>query len=141
MNRFEPKRRNSETIHNLNSWEYSMLISQCSKIKVCKNFLLKTLQLSVQRLRVLQKKLLNNESLEDMRGHTGNKVNQISESVLNEIKVFIDMIPKNDNHYNRFNRIEKQYFNNPSLTLKKLHELFIEYYEKKFKIKIKLSLT
>lgn len=91
---------------------------------VCRSFLLKVIQISDQRLKVLQKKISYGESICDNRGKQQNR-KKIPDIIWQKLHEFINKIPKVESHY-CIEKSEKEYFDDPSLNVTLLFEGFIQ---------------
>lgn len=64
-----------------NIWSYFVCIGPL-KVSVCRQLLLSLFKISVKKLRVIQGKILNNESFEEKRGSHVNRPRNISDDVI-----------------------------------------------------------
>ena len=94
---------------------------------VCRSFLLKVIQISDQRLKVLQKKISCGESICDKRGKQNNS-KKIPDTIWQKLHEFIKKVPKVESHY-CIEKSEKEYFDDPSLNITLLYENFIQILE------------
>ncbi|XP_062529653.1 uncharacterized protein LOC134200558 [Bombyx mori] len=70
-------------------------------VRVCKTFFMKTLDISDRAIRTVKSKIDEHGILaQDLRGHHSNHV-RVDEELLNDIKQFIDAIPRIESHYIR----------------------------------------
>lgn len=112
--------------NNITLWEYSFH-SVTHHIVVCQKFLLTLLSVGKGRFTGIQKKLLNNESLQDNRGLHSKRTVRLTEELKQLIQEHCLQIPHSPSHYNSKNT-QLFYFDHSDLTLTKLYQLFIEYY-------------
>lgn len=121
--------RNREKIINL--WEYSY-DSPTNGIRtaVCQKFLCSLLKIKKGRFAPIQKKIKNNESLENNTGKHSNHSMRLSEDLKKIIDEHCSSIPHSQSHYS-LERSQLFYFENSNLILTKLYSLFLEYYAEK----------
>lgn len=91
---------------------------------VCQKAILKTLQISDNRLYTAIKKLVKNNTLCDLRGQFSGGRNALSESKKNEVRAHIASFPKYVSHYTR-GKSESKYLN-ADLSLAKLYLLYAQ---------------
>lgn len=118
------KRRKQGVVYSKNvSCEYRLLNE-----RVCKEFFLKTLDLSNKRIQNLvnkKKLILSGVSPREKRGKRppGNK---ISQEIIDNIKHHINQFPKYVSHYSRHKNLECKYLD-PGLTVRKMYKLYQEF--------------
>ncbi|KAJ4437833.1 hypothetical protein ANN_13771 [Periplaneta americana] len=115
------KTENPKTFRN-NTWEHMLFIAG-SKIKICRPALCKLFQVSVRRLRVIQKKVLHNETFEERRGSHDNRPHKLESYVWVKLEGHLSMIPSEKSHYYG-SKTNLNYFQNPNLNVKTLFEMF-----------------
>lgn len=103
-------------------WKYEIRILGEAK-SVCQKFFLKIFQISEKRIRNLQNKIINGESLDDRRGF--NEKEKINKLVWDTLKIHIEKIPKVTSHYSA-EKSQRLYFENPEITMTFLYKSFIE---------------
>jgi hypothetical protein len=85
----------------------------------------------------VQNKIFNSESLNDNRGKHYNRKNSISETILNDIKEFVNLMHKHESHY--IKDCDKLYFENRALTLTEIYKEFQKYSNQKYNTPLSLS--
>lgn len=121
-----------------NIWEYSISLSS-GRVKLCRSFLLQVFQISEKRIRVVQNKGMQGlQSFSDNRGKHTNRPNKIDSSVWSMIDEHLQSIPHEKSHYSpgKSNRL---YFENPSLNIKTLFDLFKDFYLEKTGRQVKMK--
>lgn len=117
------QKENSE--RTLTRWNY-MFHCNSENVMVCQKFLLNLLHLKIGRFTTIQKKLLNNESLEDNRGK-----HDSHQGLSNDLKQMIHdhckLIPHSNSHYGS-EKSNLLYFDNSELNISEMYKLFIAYY-------------
>lgn len=127
-----PKRRvvNSTFNERISSWKYKISVG-CTTFDVCKNFFISLLQISPKRVRIIQQKLNAGQlTIKDMRGKHSNRPHKIKNMVWKMVDEHWASIPSSQSHYS-LNKTKKLYYDNPDLNVKKLFELFKEYFKEK----------
>lgn len=116
-----PKRPNPKALKN----KKSSTILKLQGFRVCKEFFLRTLDISNKRYsNVVQKKRETNIALTDKRGrHTPS--NKMSESQIKFVLQHIRSFPKFKSHYSRAQNPNRRYLT-ISLNLKKMYQLYTE---------------
>lgn len=104
-------------------WNYNLDILGRKEL-VCKEFFMKISQITKNRINTIQSKILKGISLHDSRGKHNNH-NNIDSQTWDFLNEFINRIPKNSSHY-QLEKSQRLYFDDSSLTLKKLHEEFLK---------------
>lgn len=130
-NRINPKKNHKFC------WQYSVCVKG-DKIKVCKIMILSIFQISQKRFRIVQRKVASGSSFSENRGTHKNRFNKLDDDVLNLMKVHLNTIPWKNSHYTQ-QKTELKYFENPELNIKKLYNLFLEYYKEHTKKTLKMS--
>lgn len=120
-----------------NIWSYSIHIGPL-KINVCQEFLRSLFLVTVKRLRIIQRKLLNNESFEEQRGSHVNRPRNIPDDVVSLMGEHLKSIPHDESHYCK-QKTNLLYFDNPVLNVKTLYELFKTYFHEKTMKALKMS--
>ncbi|KAJ8882873.1 hypothetical protein PR048_014691, partial [Dryococelus australis] len=110
------------------TWTYHIVASGC-RIHVCLKFILSLCQVSVKHLRIIKKKLLRNESLEEKRGTHKNRLRNISDDAINMMGEHLSTLPHYESHYCKDK--SNMYFDNTLLTVKNLYDMFKVYYKEK----------
>jgi hypothetical protein len=104
-----------------NYWKYFFVkIGSHESIEVCKKFLCNIFQISFKRVATVLNKILNSKSLNDNRGKHNNIKNSISETILNDIKEFVNLIIKHESHY--IKGCDKLYFENSENSLTEIYK-------------------
>jgi hypothetical protein len=133
----ESKTKSNHSLKERNFlWKYFFDFNG-EKSQVCKQFLINLYQITERRIKTIQNKLLSQTVFIDKRGFQP-KVNKINESIWESLKLILTLIPSKTSHYNN-ERSKKRYFDDPELNIKKLYELFLNYYEKEYKIRLTFS--
>lgn len=106
------------------SWNYYF---HCIYLRaeVCQAFLCRLLQINKGRFTTIQKKLISNVSLQDKRGTHSHHILKLTEKVKMLIKEHCLSLP----HSQSMENSQMLTFDRPDLTLKRLYNLFIKYYE------------
>lgn len=120
-----------------NLWNYFILVGG-TKIKVCQKFLLNLFQISEKRVRIVQSKILSGDSFEEKRGSHKNRPRNISENTISLMGEHLKSIPHDESHYCK-EKTNLLYFDNCTLTIKTLFDLFKEYYKEKTGLTVKMS--
>lgn len=110
-------------------WEYSFH-SLTKHFSVCQKLLCNLLDIRRSRFASIQKKMLNNESLQDNRGKHQNHVIRLSDELKEIIAEHCSSIPHSKSHYFK-GKSGLLCFNDPELSIGKLYLLFIKYYTAK----------
>lgn len=97
-------------------WLYHISIGG-TKTKVCRNFILKLFQVSLKRLRIVQKKILLNDSFEEKRGSHANRPKKITDDVVTHMREHLFSIPHDESHYCS-SKSNLLYFDNTLLNVK-----------------------
>jgi hypothetical protein len=136
-----PKRPLQNTTNpRTSTWSYNLEYSG-KKTKVCREFLLKVLQIGEKRLRIVQSKVKNNDSMRDNRGKgEGSGKPKISNEIWKIFSNFLAEIPSNESHY-RSAKTKLKYFDKPLLNLTKLYKFFQTYYETRTGKSLNISLS
>jgi len=137
MSKEAAKRRLSETISNNRErsvWKYFLEIDS-KKILVCREFLIKVLQITKRRLETIQTKLILNQNLYDNRGSHNSHTVKMDNKILMELDIFLKSFPSVRSHYSTTNKI---YFLNSALNKTFLYNLFCDYYESKNNVKLSI---
>lgn len=108
------------------SWKYKVNISGL-EYECCRKFFLQIFQISPKRVRVIQDKINNDEQICDRRGKHSNRPNKIDINIWKMVEDHWATIPNRPSHYS-LNKTKKLYFENPDLNIKKLFNLFKEYF-------------
>lgn len=124
-----PNQSLQSTAREIVLWDY-FFQSQIERISVCQHFLCKLLNIGRKRIRTVQSKAEKNEYIGDNRGKHENRVIRLTDEVKELIIAHCSSIPQSESHYTR-EKSSLQYFENPDLTLKKMYELFLEFYAAK----------
>lgn len=111
---------------NVTLWEYSFS-NLTSNFSVCRKFLCNIFQIDKSRFGVIQKKLANNETLNDQRGKHDNHTVKLTDDIKILIERHCESIPNSESHYRR-EHSNLKYFDNSDLNLEKLYMLFLDYY-------------
>ena len=115
-----------ETQVNFISWEYFFHFGSIG-VTVCQKFLCTLLNIKKGRFASIQKKLLNNKSLQDNRGTRNNRIVRLTDELKKMINEHCLLIPHSESHYSR-ECTKLLYFDHSDLTMCKLYDLFIEYH-------------
>lgn len=107
-------------------WNYSFP-TESGSIDVCKQFLMNVLNISKSRIETVQQKIMNDEPLSDRRGHHDNHTLKLDEDVRKLIQSHCESLPHSESHYARADT-KLNYFQDSSLTLTRLYDLFSDYY-------------
>lgn len=135
-NELKTKTSNVKTKPRECSWNYYVKCNG-NNIDVCRTFFLKTFQISVKRLRVIQDKLKQGTiDMSDMRGKHTNRPNKISNDVYVLALEHLEKIPHKKSHYTNSKRF---YFENTDLNIKIIYRKFRKYYYKQTKSKLKMK--
>lgn len=120
-----------------NTWSFSIHHGPL-KVDVCRQFLLSLFKISVKKVRVIQSKIIANESFEEKRGSPVNRPRNISENVISLMGEHLKTIPHDESHYCK-DKTNLLYFDNSMLNVKTLFEMFKEFYKEKTKSNLKMS--
>lgn len=93
-------------------------------IHVCKQFFLKTFQISDGRMSRALKKESNGHVGEDLRGKAPS-VNKTSQDKIDEVRAHILCFPSYTSHYTRTHNPNRRYLD-PSLNKRKMYNLYVE---------------
>lgn len=107
-------------------WEYSLHL-KTTNISVCQKFLCHLLQINKGRFATVQRKIITNEALDDNRGKHENHFKKLTEDIKELILLHCELLPHSQSHY-KHETSNLNYFDHPDLDLKKLYNLFLEYY-------------
>ncbi|XP_076107556.1 uncharacterized protein LOC143075857 [Mytilus galloprovincialis] len=114
----ERKRTNKEISRKQFTYKYH-LPKECSKLRICKEFFLSTLDISGRRIQWFFDK--KSPQFEDKRGrHVKRK---ISDESKDRIRNHINSFPRMDSHYCR-SSVKRQYLD-PCLSIAKMYELYV----------------
>lgn len=116
-------------INRINIWQYS-LKNNGTNYPVCLKFLLNLLQVSMKRMRILQRKVQNGDTFEERRGKHENRPHKVNDDVWELMKSHVHSFPYKKSHYCQ-HKSSLNYFNNPNLNVKKLYKSFEIYYKQK----------
>ncbi|XP_043469861.1 uncharacterized protein LOC122503403 [Leptopilina heterotoma] len=108
-------------------WNFELL-HESKNIPICQKFLCEVLNIGIKRIRTVQNKILNKDTVCDLRGKHGNHVVKLNEDLKELIEIHCISIPHRSSHYRRENTGLK-YFENSELTLDLLYDLFVEFYK------------
>ena len=134
----EPKRKTmNPKKQREHTWLYNVFVGG-AKIQVCRKFILNLFQISIKRLRVIQQKMLLNESFEEKRGTHSNRPRNITDDVTELMGEHLASIPHDESHYCKA-KSNLLYFDNTLLNIKGLYELFKEYYREKSSSTLKMN--
>lgn len=97
---------------------------------MCRSFLVSLFQVSVQRIRVVQKKIMEGQSFKERRGQHENRPKKLSKEVWELAMAHLKSIPNHESHYSA-NKTNRLYFLNPDLTIKQIYEEFKKYFKEK----------
>lgn len=129
--------KNNPKVLRACTWEY--FVSQNGdRIKSCRTMIQKLFQVSVKRIRVVQKKVIEGDSFIEKRGTHANRPHKLDSNIHDLLKSHLETIPSKKSHYSQ-HKSELKYFENPELNIKKLYELFIEYYKGKAGTNLKMK--
>jgi len=133
-----PKRREEEVkVKNREaSWKY-FFNYKGEKKQICLNFLLKLLQISRKRIRTLQTKIINGESVCDNRGKNSNK-NKIPQEIWNLLHSMLSEMRTTNSHY-KTKSMDLKYFEDTDLNMKKLYKVFLSFYKDETQNDLKLE--
>lgn len=87
--------------------------------------------ISTKRVERLASNIAYNEATTappDLRGKHHNRPNAISDEIIQTIDTHIKSFPRRSSHYSRSKNIKKYYLS-PELSVKRMHELYLERYE------------
>lgn len=118
-------------------WYYHLLSNDAQKRPVCQDFLLKVLSVTQNRLRTVQKKIICSKPFADFRGKNADK-RKIPDEVWKLAHEHLTKIPHKNAHYCQ-KKTNLKYFDNPMLTVKLLHQSFLEFYQEEKKKPLKLA--
>jgi len=105
-----------------NQWAYSLVIDN-TRISICQKFLRKLFQLSEKRIRVIQTRIINEDStMSERRGKHTNRPHRLSDRTL---ELFAEHLSHLPDSYDQSLRL---YSLNSDLNKKKLYFLFQQYY-------------
>ena len=120
----------------VNIWKYELVVFG-KRFTVCKNFLIALYQISKKRIETVQAKLKKGGDCRDKRGNHSNRPHKFSYNVRVLMKEHLALIPSRKSHYST--RTNLNYFENPELNVKKLFELFQNYYERQTNTPLKMG--
>src|SRR5277367_4557541 len=125
------RRRTKETDKKRNhSWQYKLSYGN-STHQICRNFLLKLLQISEKSLRTVQQNVLSgNTNFVDGRGKHNNRPRKIKPNVWKMILDHLSQSPHNKSHYCA-EKSSRMYFEDSSLTVKLRYNSFRGFFEEK----------
>ena len=109
------------------AWHYSFKRNG-NVIFVCQFFFRRVLGVTKKRLEILQEKIFNADDLNDKRGKHKNRPNKVDRDAWVLLSVFCKTLPHQKSHYGSGNN-ERFYFTNPQLTMHKVYDLFVDYFE------------
>ncbi|CAH0558680.1 unnamed protein product [Brassicogethes aeneus] len=118
------KRKNQAAITNKNI----SCLYKLREFRVCKEFFMKTLDVSNKRIQNLvnkKKDLISGVSPRDKRGKK-EPSNKISKERVDIIKEHINSFPRYSSHYSRSKHVTKKYLN-PRLDLKTMYKLYVSF--------------
>lgn len=98
------------------------------QICVCSRFLCNLIQITQDRLRTVQNKKKQNETLGDKRGKHENHAVKLSEQLKQLIREHCESFPHTESHY-ASEKTNLKYFENPELNISRLYESFLNFYE------------
>lgn len=125
----KPKRKTTDCKYSerVSSWKYEINVNGC-KYSVCRMFFLRLLQVSPKRVRIIQQKLNKGDVIvEDKRGKHSSRPNKISCDVWKLVEEHWESIPNSPSHYSA-EKSKLNYFENPDLDIKKLYEMFQQFF-------------
>ncbi|KAG8263431.1 hypothetical protein J6590_033638 [Homalodisca vitripennis] len=110
----------------LHTWEYCVKDGGMST-KVCQKCILSLFKISVKRIRVIQRKLIENVEFQEKRGSHENRSHKLNGNVLNLMRMHLDIFTSDHTHYCG-HKSKLRYFENPNLSIKTLFSLLQNYY-------------
>ncbi|KAM3960074.1 uncharacterized protein ACR2FA_005875 [Aphomia sociella] len=103
MTNITPKYKYTNACNPRNCNQAFHFVVEGQSVRVCKTFFMKTLDISDRVIRTVKSKIDEHGILaQDLRGQHSNHV-RVDEQLLNDIKQFIDAIPRIESHYIRQN--------------------------------------
>ena len=111
------------------TWEYSINVPPLNtRCLVCREFLLKLLQITPRRIRTVQAKVKRGSlDFKEKRGTHDNRPTKIPDSLWTLVQDHWASIPHSPSHY-AVKKSKRLYFYNSELTVSKLFSMFKEYY-------------
>ena len=121
----ESKKINGQICHRLAKWQH--LFPTGKKYEnVCFKFLKSVLMVSEKKIKTVKKKIKFNENICNMSGKYEHS-KKLNTDVTALIKAHCESLPHNESHY-RKEHSKLKYFEDSSLTLRKLYLLFLDFY-------------
>lgn len=122
-------RRIGATMTAYRIWTYSVKI-EGEPTTVCQKFFRSLYQVSEMRLRIVQARLTDGEGFHERRGAHKNRPRKVDQQTRLLLEAHLQEIPSRESQYAR-RKTGKRYFVNSDLNVKKIFELFQEFYKEK----------